>query len=266
MFTRHWYDRDSVGDALFQAAGAWRDPLRKQKLLFWTYELLLSEEEDYLWGILERVAWRWGNATTVTALQSPNPLHFLHVLLSLPAPPPYDPPVASVAASAVEVPCEVNPAVPEKPAAWSSHQRTRLWLAVQNARSLGRSLRLLRLLGALAPAVAAEYLQVAWDGKRGIYHMLEMVGCPVLPTSTPAPEWPKLALGRVAARLFSVPRSALANGPLDPRNGCAFWRRIWSTQPEETVWNTYFADDLPDEWPVGELAKSHTQPQSQPKH
>jgi hypothetical protein len=204
----------------------------------------------------------------VAALKSLNPLHFLHflhVLLSLPAPPPYDPP----AASAVEPSCDAE-TVPEKPAAWSPHQRKRLWLAVQNALSIGRSLRLLRLLGGLPPSVAAEYLQVAWDGKRGLYHMLEIVGCPVLPTSTSASllEWPKLAVGRVAARLFSVPRSALGNGtgPMDPRDGCAFWRRIWSTQPEETVWNTYFADDLPDEWPAGELAKSHTQPQSQPKH
>jgi hypothetical protein len=256
MLTRHWYDRAAVGEALQLAAAALKDPFRKRKLLFWTYELVLSEEWEYLWGLLEKVALRWGSSATVAALQpaSTNPqavLDVLHSLLSLPAPPPYDPPGA-------RDPVLEMQDVPEKPAAWTAAQRTRLFLAVQDATHRGRPLRLLRLLGSLAPQVAADYLGVA-AGKKGIYHMLEMVGLPALPTSCDI-AWPALQVGRVAARLFAVPRSVAPAGPIDPlvtKSGCAFWRRIWATVDEETLWNTYFPEDLPDEWPAAEQAKSH---------
>ena len=255
--TRHWYDRDAVGEALHLTAAATKDPFRKRKLLFWTYELVLSEEWKYLWATLEKVALRWGSSATLAAFQpaSTDPqtvLDFLQSLLSLPTAAPYDPPVDS------ESVLEISDKVPEKPAAWTVGQRTRLWLAVQDALRHRRPLRLLRLLGGLAPQVAAEYLGVQTT-KKGIYHMLEMVGCPVLPTPV-AIDWPDIPVGRVAARLFALPRSVLPTGPIDPlitKMGCAFWRRIWSTVEEDTIWNTYFADDIPDEWSAAEQAKSH---------
>jgi hypothetical protein len=254
MLTRHWYDRDSVGETLLLAAGSWRDPLRKQKLVFWTYELVLSEECDYLWATLERVGNRWGDTATAAALTEKNPLHFLQSLLRLPTPAPFDPPADQAM---------VVPGTPDVPAAWTAGQRSRLWVAVQDALAHRRPLRLLRLLGALAPQVAAKYLGVQHDGKRGIYHMLETVGCPVLPTPCSV-SWPALPVGRVSARLFSVPRSHAPTGPVSPlatKEGCAFWRRVWATvgsvEEEEAVWATYFVDDVPDEWSAAEQAKSH---------
>lgn len=259
MLTRHWYDRDSVGDALFQAAGAWRDPLRKQKLIFWTYELVLSEETDYLWGILERISWRWGSSATHALVHRSGPrapLDFLQTLLALPTPAPFDPPAA---AAETEIP--LHPQTPDVPTSWLPSQRSRLWIAVRDAVAHRRSLRLLRLLGALAPQVAAKYLGAPTDGKQGIYHMLETVGCPVLPTSSSAPLcWPNIPIGRVAARLFAVPRTHAPTGPVSPlatKEGCAFWRRIWATEDEDIIWSTYFVDDVPDEWSVAEQAKSH---------
>lgn len=254
--TRHWYDRDSVGETLLFAAGSWRDPLRKQKLVFWTYELVLSEEWDYLWATLERIACRWGDTAAVAALAEKDPLHFLHALLRLPAPAPFDPPTDLPTDSPAD-----QPTVPDVPAAWTPGQRSRLWVAVQDALAHKRPLRLLRLLGALPPQVAAKYLGVS-GSEKSLYIMLETVGCPVLPTLCSV-SWPAVPIGRVAARLFSV-RGA-PTGPVSPlatKEGCAFWRRVWasvrSVEDEETVWATYFVDDVPDEWSAAELAKSHS--------
>lgn len=256
MLTRHWYDRDSVGEALQFAAGSWRDPLRKQKLVFWTYELVLSEELDYLWGILECVGRRWGSSATMAALETREPLQFLQALLALPTPVPYDPPLNDMDPTRSEA--------PDVPSAWTPGQRARLWIAVQDAIVHRRSLRLLRLLGALPLQVAVKYLSIPWDGKRGIYHLLEMKGIPVLPTTSLSISWPALPVGRVAARLFSVPRAHAPAGPVSPlatKEGCAFWRRVWGTvgsvEEEEALWATYFADDIPDEWSAAEQAKSH---------
>lgn len=277
MLTRHWYDKAAVGEALAAVAPAsTKDPLRKQKLLFWTYELVLSEEWDYLWGILERVATRWGNSACLKALQltSRDPtaiLHFLHIFLSLPAFAALDPPPADCGLPKGGLPI----GLPAKPATWTTHQRATLWWAVQDAAKRRRSLRLLALLGGLSPAVAAVYLDVAMPSgskgsEKGIYHLLEMAGFPATTASTATPQikWPDLPVGRVAARLFALPRTLAVTtptkAPLDPtetKAGCAFWRRIWSAattaEAEEAVWNTYFPDDIPDEWSAAERAKSH---------
>ena len=197
MLTRHWYEHNVVGEALLLVAGAWKDPFRKRKLIFWTYELVLSEEEEYLWEILEKIAMKWGDSATISALASKDPLHFLHCLLALPSIQPYDPPPPSLPPSSE--PCPIHPSTPEKPTTWTVEQRSRLWIAVQDAKKRGRSVRLLRLLGNLAPQIAAEYLGVAGT-KKGIYHMLEMVGCPAPLTSTTV-GWPAIPVGRVAARL-----------------------------------------------------------------
>jgi hypothetical protein len=261
MLTRHWYDRDSVGEALFQAAGAWRDPLRKQKLIFWSYELVLSEELDYLWEILERVGKRWGSSATMATLSTKDPLHFLQALLSLPTPAPYDPPTASSEEDSAQVHVGITSA-PDVPTAWTAGQRHRLWVAVQDAVTHKRSLRLLRLLGALPSQVAAKYLGYT-GGEKSLYTMLEMKGIPILLTSVSV-SWPQLPIGRCAARLFSVPRAHAPTGPVSPlatKEGCKFWRRVWGTvqcaEDEEAFWATYFADDIPDEWSAVEQAKSH---------
>jgi hypothetical protein len=256
MLTRHWYDRDTVVEALHHAAATWRDPLRKQKLLFWTYELVLSEEWDILWETLERVALRWGDSVCLSFLRKTQDgvLDFLHSLLSLPVPVSYEPPVA-----VTDVP--EDPAVPEKPVAWTGAQRTRLLHAVRDAMVHRRPLRLLKLLGGLHFQHAAPYLGLsATASKKGIYHMLEMVGLPVSRNCLAPLKWPDIPIGRIAARLFSVPRSLVPKGPIDPlatKEGCAFWRRLWATVEEDILWNTYFIDDIPDEWSAAEQAKSH---------
>ena len=257
MLTRHWYERDSVAESLVHAAGAWKDPLRKQKLLFWTYELILSEEWEIVWGTLERVALRWGDSACVALLtgrqDAQDVLAFLTQLLALPTPPPYDPPSAGPLKS---LPSQV----PDVPTNWTVEQRTRLWLAVQDAIKHKHPLRLVRLLSALAPSCIALYL-----GQKqkviGIYHMLELLGLPVLPTPCLV-QWPQLTIGRLAARLFAIPRHLLPVTPLDPsgaatKEGCAFWRHIWATSDADSVWNEYFLDDLPDEWSTAEKVKSH---------
>jgi hypothetical protein len=261
MLTRNWYDRDSVGEALFQAAGAWRDPLRKQKLIFWTHELVVSEELDYLWEILERVGKRWGSSATMATLSAKDPLHFLQALLSLPTPVPYDPP-APQPQPQPDQDFVGSTGAPDIPTVWTAGQRDRLWVAVQDAVAHKRSLRLLRLLGALPSQVAAKYIGYT-GSEKSLYNMLEMKGIPVLLTSVSV-AWPQLPVGRCAARLFSVPRSSAPKGPVSPlatKEGCAFWRRVWGTvqcaEDEEAFWATYFADDIPDEWSAVEQAKSH---------
>lgn len=263
MITRHFYERDSVGEALLIAAGTWRDPLRKQKLLFWAYELVLSEEWEYLWEILEKVAIRWGNQKCVDACMplahtAEAVLNFLHLLLELPTPAPYDAPTITALTK------PLPPGLPKKPATWTAEQRSRLWWAVQEAVARRWSLRLLRLLGSIPNA--SEYLGLQ-PTKRGIYHLLEMVGCPanpILVTTSCNISWPAIPVGRVTARLFSVPRAHAPAGPILPlatKEGCAFWIRTWgavgSVEEEEAVWATCFVDDLPDEWSAAEQAKSH---------
>ncbi len=269
MITRHWYDRDAVGKALTVAvsAGA-KDPLRKQKILFWSYELILSEEWEYLWGTLERVAWRWGNGAAVAALR-PNGretdptavLDFLQILLALPVVVPYDPPAPATAAAEATVTTE-----PRVPTTWTAEQRLRLWRAVKNAMQYGRALRLVRLLGGLGSDVAAAYLGIPTAGeKRGIYHLLEAVGIPCPPGTPVHLKWPELPTGRMTARIFALPKSVrsgitwdLGDPTLTRTQGTAFWRRVWETaKDEEDVWNTHFADDIPDEWPAAEKQKSH---------
>ena len=255
MLTRHWYDLDSVVETISFVAGTWRDPLRKQKLLFWTYELVLSEEWDRLWVALERIAKRWGDSACLAALSrrqdAQDVLTFLQRLLALPTPPPYDPPSAAPLQKAL-------PSLPDTPATWTAEQRARLWWAVQDAVAHRHPLRLLRLLGGLPPATASRYLGAQGTG---IYHMLEILELPALPAPC-AITWPQLAVGRIAARLFAIPRHLLPTGAFNPagpnvEDGCAFWRRIWTTCDADTVWNEYFLDDLPDEWPAAERTKSH---------
>ncbi len=276
MITRHWYDHAAVGEALFQVAGAYRDPLRKQKLLFWTYELVLSEEWAFLWAILERVALRWGNSDCLNALETTSTdalhvLHFLHVLLLLPSFVAVEPPPADCREPKQGLPGNL----PTKPATWTVAQKATLWWAVHDALQKRRCQRLLALLGSLPCAVAATYLGVvAKGGEKGIFHLLEMAGFSTLPTvapsacaSTSAIKWPDIPVGRVAARLFALPRTLVPKGPVDPlatrHDGCAFWRRVWSAcddalpESEEAIWNTYFPDDIPDEWSAAEQAKSH---------
>ncbi len=270
MITRHWYDRDAVGKALSAAAVSAKDPLRKQKILFWSYELILSEEWEYLWGTLERVAWRWGNGAAVAALRPAGRerdaaavLDFLQILLRLPAVAPYDPPPVSCAAETTD---GTSAGIPLVPTTWTADQRLRLWRAVKNAVHHSRALRLVRLLGGLSGEVAAAYLEIpAANAKRGIYHLLEAAGIACPPGSPVQLKWPELPTSRMTARIFAIPKSLrggitwnLSDPTLTRTLGTAFWRRVWETaKDEEDVWNTHFADDIPDEWPVAEKQKSH---------
>ena len=249
MLTRHFYDLHSVEETLFHVAGNFKDPLRKQKLVFWTYELILSEEEERMWGVLTRIAHRYGNSALLAASSPPSdPLHFLQLFLSLPY--PYEPPKDIEDAGVAEL----ATFIPERPTTWSAFQRSRLFTAVQDALAHRRTLRLARLLGGLPPSTAALYLGCP---SQGVLHMLETLGLPPLPTHSVPLKWPTLPVGRLAARLFSVPRTLLP-APIGPSGaevaqGCAFWRRVW----QDDMWDTYFPDDIPDEWSTAEKAKSH---------
>lgn len=95
-------------------------------------------------------------------------------------------------------------------------------------------------------------------------------------------EW-KAAEGRRRRRVFPIPKECLywitkrgrtsyqtSNlkevycGTYKPLLGCAFWDRVldetkpWeSDERKEVFWDTYFPDDIPDEWSLADQQKSH---------
>jgi hypothetical protein len=264
MLTRHFYPREGVGEALLLSLGITKDPLRKQKALFWAHELVLSQEEDYLWEILRKAVDRYGCSEDSVLLTSRQLLPLLLSLLSIPWPQPYGVPSVSVSPRIPE-------GLPEVPSSWSLEQRARLWWAVQDAKQHRRSERLLRLLGSLHISIAALYLQTP---KAGWRRMLEAVDCPWNPVLRPTSlQFPKLQHG-LGARLFALPKSYLSKVPLHPAgwdvwNGCSFWQttlqatgaigpgQFTNVEQEEAFYSTYFPDDIPDEWTGKERAKSH---------
>lgn len=277
MITRHFYHRDAVADALVLAAGAFRDPLRKQKLAFWSYELVLSEEWDILYETLEKAVLKHGYPLSAlkdlrtdrqnmdllrTVVQS------LQSLCALPSP------------------------YPTPPASEADRRR-----AVADAVRHGRTERILRLVAGLAPKEVADILGIPYKSGMGVLYMLGLSGLPTLvcpPACPPAwpPVWPPtLPVGRLSARLFSLPKHLLVQKPLHPcgadllETGCAFWRTrlaefgcvlndsrlgsrlVFPTDDAmEEFYGLYFPDDIPDEWSVQERAKSHlTEPGSLPR-
>lgn len=267
MLTRHFYPKEGVGEALLLSLGPSKDPLRKQKAAFWSYELLLSREEEYLWEILKKAVDRYGGSEEHTLLTQRQLHPLLTALLSLPWPAPYAPPSSM---DSVKIP----EGLPEVPSAWTVEQRARLWWAVQDAKQKKRPERLLRLLGSLQSTIASQYLQTPKGGWR---RMLEAVDCPWNPIIRPATpvHFPKLQQGRLSARLFALPKSCLSKTPLHPAgwdvwDGCAFWQvslktagalepgRFANVEQEEAFYSTYFPDDIPDEWGTNERAKSHS--------
>jgi hypothetical protein len=263
MITRHFYPREGVGEALLHSLGFTKDPLRKQKAAFWTYELLLSKEEEYLWEILRKAVDKYGSSEDDSLYKSRQLLPLLTSLLSIQWPQPYGPPSP--------LSCRIPEGLPDQPTHWTDEQRARLWWATQDAIRHKRPERLLRLLGSLHPSVASQYLQTPKGGWR---RMLEAVGCPWnLRPGTPV-HFPKLPVGHLAARLFALPKSCLSKQALHPAgwdvwNGCSFWKqalqeagaldvgRFHSVEQEETFYSTYFPDDIPDEWSGAERSKSH---------
>ncbi len=260
MLTRNFYPREGVGEALLLSFSfASRDPLRKQKSVYWAYELIQSEEEEYLWEILKKVVEKYGCAKDQALWDAKQLLPLLTSLLSVAWPTPYGPPAPQD--------CAIPEGLPEVPVAWTVQQRARLWWAVQDAKRHQRPERLLRLLGSLPISVAAQYLQTQKGGWR---RMLEAVGCPWNPVVRPGTplEWPR------QTRLFALPKHLQSRTPLHPAgwsvwNGCRCWRRILAAhgalgpgcfqdvEQEEAFYSTYFPQDLPDEWSPAELAKSH---------
>lgn len=266
MLTRHFYPREGVGEALLHSFGMTKDPLRKQKAAFWAYELVLSQEEEYLWEILKKAVDKYGGSEEQSLFAQRQLLPLLTSLLSLPWPQPYPAP------SSTEV--RIPEGLPDAPSTWTVEQRARLWWAVQDAKQHKRPERLLRLLCSLQPTSAAQYLQTQKGGWR---RMLEAVGCPWNPPVRPGTplHFPKLQEGRLTARLFALPKSCLTKTPLHPAgwdvwSGCAFWRatlkaagalepgKFVNVEQEEAFYSTYFPDDLPDEWAAKERSKSHS--------
>ncbi len=264
MLTRHFYPHEGVGEALLHSFGFTKDPLRKQKAVFWSYELLLSKEEEYLWEILGKAVAKYGGAEDESLHQSRQLLPLLTSLLSVQWPQSYGPPSPH--------PCKIPEELPDQPTQWSEEQRARLWWATQDAIRHKRPERLLRLLGSLHPSIASQYLQTP---KAGWRRMLEAVRCPWNPVRPGTPvHFPKLPVGRLGSRLFTLPKSSLSKQVLHPAgwdvwNGCSFWKQVLqeagasdmgqfrTVEQEEAFYSTYFPDDIPDEWSVAERSKSH---------
>ncbi len=261
MLTRYLYPCEGVGEALLLSFSLTnRDPLRKQKAVFWAHELMQSEEEEYLWGILKKVVEKYGCSKDQDLCETKQLLPLLTSLLAIAWPTPYGPPTPH--------PSPLPEGLPEEPAMWMECQRARLWWAVQDAKRHRRPERLLRLLGSLQPATAALYLQTQKSGWR---KMLEAVGCPWNPVVRPGTPlvWPK------QTRLFALPKHLQSRTALHPAgwsvwNGCRAWKRILAAhgalakpgsfqtvEQEEAFYSTYFPNDIPDEWSPAELAKSH---------
>jgi hypothetical protein len=270
VWTRTFYDRDCVADALVLAILT-KHPLRKQHSLFWAHELWISEEKELLQKCLTKAfltfppfhggleAWKQLNYDEM------NILKFLGLLLG-------------------QAPCGLGVKLPEK-----KRDTSMLKKAVQKAEALNQRSRLHILLEGLSVKEVVAFLSPAFLKQmdpaltkvwrlhgRGLGWLL---GVPEQPAGMQlAVEWPKRSVGRLSSRIFRTPkRKLLLNpSPFGVFHGCAVWQRILkeatlnfgaSEQSEELVfesmdaemsfYSTYFPDDIPDEWPLSEKEKGH---------
>jgi hypothetical protein len=245
MWTRHFYDRDSVAEALIWTTGQIRDPLRKVKMTFWAHELWISEEVPFLLETLRR-AWDAHGHPLTPLPASSDPLVLLGALLAQPALPPAFPPPPSAALMGPLVASKV----PTYPTKWSPDQRCLLWKAVRDALKHRQTERLYRLLAGVprCSAILTDYLSLRLGkdvkaayvaGTLGLQHILcrhAKLLWVCWPSWTPqeavAPKWPTgLPIGRLGARRFPIPKHLLPKVPLEPSgfaslHGCGVWQRL----------------------------------------
>ena len=73
----------------------------------------------------------------------------------------------------------------------------------------------------------------------------------------------QIPIGRKAARLYHIP--SVISGHLVSQlhdvekgiKGCPFWDDVLNEKDTDTFYNTYFPDDIPDEWSAKDKEKSH---------
>lgn len=249
MWTRHFYDRDAVGETFVWLYSQHKDPLRKVKMTFWAHELWISEEVPFLLETLRRT-WDVHGHPLYPLPVSSDPLVLLGALLVQPVlptsfPPPFSAPMQAPAIS--DKPPIVPPTLPSK---WSAEQRVRLWRAVRDAVVKRQTERLYRLLAGVprSAAILTDYLgiRVGKDvksayvgGTLGLQHILCREGGLVWKTWPPqAPyepavvKWPTgLPVGFLAARRFAIPKHLLPKVPMEPSgfgtlSGCQVWQRL----------------------------------------
>jgi hypothetical protein len=272
VWTRTFYDRDCVADALVSAITT-KHPLRKQHSLFWAHELWVSEEMDLLYKCLTKAfltfpPFQGGLDAWKQMKGERSVLVFMGTLLA-------------------QVPCATKPCLSPK------KDISVLKTAVQKAESQNQTGRLQILLEGLTTKEVTDLLSPeflkrvdpllmkAWKqhGQQG-RGLGWMLGVPEQPAeSSLILEWPKRAVGRLSARTFRTPkrRHPLNPSPFGVFQGCAVWQRILkevglnfeesestgelvfeSMEAEMAFYSMYFPDDIPDEWPVSEKEKGHT--------
>lgn len=249
MWTRHFYDRDSVGEALVWTTGQYKDPLRKVKMIFWAHELWISEETPFLLETLQR-AWDLYGHPIYPLPASSDPLQLLGALLSQPPLPTPFPPPSSPSSSE----CLFNPTnkdiVPSFPSKWSVEQRMCLWYAVRDAVKHKQTERAYRLLASVprSSIILSEYVGISVkrnvlkqfvQGTLGIQHILCREGGltwiswpPCAKIEGTDVKWPTgIPVGTLSARRFSIPKHLLPSSPLEPSGsallqGCSVWQRM----------------------------------------
>ena len=221
-------------------------------MLFWIYELFLSEEWEAIRDVCERAWSMFGYPCSegVEALRAvkhdprsvPALLRFLEYIyrsaVVMPAPLTRAPQDAMVetATKAAEQPQRqtVTSSLPSIPAEWTMNQRRRLWIAVKEAQRLQRAERLYQLLGAQPRAVAEAYTGIRFECAGGIQHQEGGGVWTAFQTSAPSMKWPAEwapGVGTRGARLFGLPKHLVAPRPMHPTgldvlDGCAFWQRV----------------------------------------
>lgn len=250
MWTRHFYDRDTVGETLVWLCSQHKDPLRKVKMTFWAHELWISEEVPFLLETLRR-AWDVHGHPLYPLPASTDPLTLLGALLVQPVlptsfPSPSSAPMPALAGKGADKQALVPPALPSK---WSMEQRARLWRAVRDGLKHGQTERLYRLLAGVprSAAILTDYLGIRVrkdvksayvSGSLGIQHILcREAGLvwrtwpPQAPPDALVVKWPTgLPVGTLAARRFAIPKHLLPKVPMEPSGfallgGCQVWQR-----------------------------------------
>ncbi len=249
MLTRHFYDAHTVQAAFLHAATLFKHPLRRNLLIFWCYELWLSEEYDMISDILTSAflhcgiihpgavkAWR---SASLNPRSSSALLEFLGFLTSSSAlPPSYAPPSQDRSTT-----IDASVGIPKYPSAWTEAQRLVLLKAVHSAIQRNQGERVYRFLSGLPPTTAllylptsliqkmdADLLGVYKQQKRGLSILLVQAGLRWPCESPKAVTWPKLEIGRLSARLFQIPRHlkrpTMAGSGVDLVEGCCVWKRV----------------------------------------
>ncbi len=261
VWTRCFYDRDSVADALVTSI-LQKHQLRKQHSVFWAHELWISEEYDLLIkcltkAFLQTVPFEGGLDAWVQLKPTESSiLGFLGLLLAQPVIQTCSSPL-----STEKLECLLK-----------KSSRSRMYLLLEGL-PIKTALSMipqdiLKESPDLVKAVRALGKGLAW--------ILSV--CPNPSPTRLVLQWPVRKVGTLSARTFKTPkrRALFQPSPYGVVSGCVAWQRIlkeaglnfseskkaerlvFETQEkEEAFYLQYFPDDIPDEWSVLEKEKGH---------